>query len=149
MNRISITGRFTDDPEIKEVKAKKDGKTVKVCNFSVAVNDRAKDRTDFIECSVWSKTAEYVASHLSKGSLVSVDGKLRQDKYEDKDGKMRYTYFIEVSEIENLAPKKAETEGTPAKAESSSKLNSGFMDAEEEPDFEEASRASIGNTPFD
>lgn len=64
-----------------------------VADFSIAVTDRYKDRSDkwvekttFIELSAFGRTAEVAAQYLAKGSPVMVDGRLDLEQWEDKNG---------------------------------------------------------------
>lgn len=80
LNNVVIMGNLTREPELREA-----GNTV-VCNLSVAVNRKTKDREDvcFLEVVVFGKSAEYAAANFHKGGCVFVEGYLRQDTWEDR-----------------------------------------------------------------
>ena len=61
MNRVILTGNLTKDIEIKVTQ---NGK--KMCNFTIGNNDG--DKTRFIDCQAWEKTAEIMDKFLGKGS---------------------------------------------------------------------------------
>ena len=89
LNRCTITGRLTRDPEIKYTQAQ-----VPVVSFSVAVDrDFARQgeqrETDFLNVVAWRSTAEFVAKWFQKGSLVTIDGKLQTRRWEDKHQQKR------------------------------------------------------------
>jgi single-strand DNA-binding protein len=74
-----------------------------VGSFTVAVNDSytaksgdKKESVAFIDCKAWGKTAENMAKFLNKGSAVLVEGKIKQDNWEDKDGNKRSKLYINV-----------------------------------------------------
>lgn len=84
LNRCTITGRLTRDPELKYTQAQ-----IPVVSFSVAVDrdftrQGAERETDFLNVVAWRSTAEFVAKWFHKGSLVTIDGKLQTRKWEDK-----------------------------------------------------------------
>lgn len=100
MNKVVLTGNLTRDPELKYLDS---GKAV--CNFTLAVRDRFnKDKTDFIDCTAWNKTAEISGEYLKKGNRATVAGSLSTRSYENKDGQKVKLTFINVDEVE-LPPK--------------------------------------------
>lgn len=85
LNRIDIMGRFTDFPLLKTTQS---GKSV--VTFSLAVQDNySKDKTYFIDCVAWEKTAEHISRYYSKGSLICIEGELQTRTYQDKNGNNR------------------------------------------------------------
>ena len=84
LNRCTISGRLTRDPELKYTQAQ-----VPVVSFSVAVDrdfvrQGEQRETDFLNVVAWRSTAEFVAKWFHKGSLVTIDGKLQTRRWEDK-----------------------------------------------------------------
>lgn len=80
MNSITITGNITRDVELKFLT---NGKAVG--KFTVAVKSpRSKDKTIFLDVTVWEKQAEACAQYLSKGSKVLVKGELEIQEWDDK-----------------------------------------------------------------
>ena len=90
MNKVILIGRMTKDAELRYIA----GSGLAVASFSIAI-DRdyvgkdGKRETDFIPVEVMGKTAEFCANYLSKGRLISLDGSLRIDNYETKEGQRR------------------------------------------------------------
>ena len=89
LNRIVIVGRLTRDPELRRTTSE-----TPVASFTIAVNDTQKDAngneiTSFIGVTVWNNQADNVAKFLRKGSLVGVDGRIRQRTFERRDGTRR------------------------------------------------------------
>lgn len=81
MNITILTGRLTKDPEVKTTNNNRT-----VLSFSLAVDRGDKDRTtDFIDCVAWGSTADFIGKWFSKGSPLSVIGKVQTRTYE-KDG---------------------------------------------------------------
>lgn len=116
MNQINITGRITTDPELKTVKD-----DIHVCSFTLAVKrPRTKDTTDFINCTAWKQSAEYLTKYAKKGNLIAVSGSLTSRKYEDKDGNKRIAWDVQADLVENLSSKGESTESSEAKADANS-----------------------------
>lgn len=111
MNRIIITGRLTDKPQLRYTQSNK-----AFARFTLAVNrQRKQDGTqeaDFINCIAWDKTAELICNYLGKGSFIGVEGRLQTGTYERTDGTRGYTTDVLVQNIEFLEKKKSETQAT-------------------------------------
>lgn len=89
-NSVSITGRLTRDPELKQVTS---GDSV--LRFSLACSRDYKDKTtgdyptDFIDCEVWRQSADFLSRYGAKGCTVQVTGRLQIDDWTDNDGNKR------------------------------------------------------------
>ena len=98
MNKWIGMGRITKDIELQT------GKTgTEYCKFTVAI-DREKDKngdkkTDFVDCTVWNKTAAFVQKYLKKGDGIIVLGRFESDKYTGKDGISRTNWSVNVREV--------------------------------------------------
>ena len=101
MNSINLTGRITKDLTLKYTNNNK-----AVCEFNIAVNRIGQEQADFVNCQVWNTQAENLTKYQGKGSLIGVEGSLRIDKFQDKDGNDRYKTYVLVSNIEYLGAKK-------------------------------------------
>ena len=92
LNRICIMGRFTSDPELKRTTT-----GTPVVSFTLAVDRNFKDKqtgekaVDFIPCTAWRQTAEFVSRYFNKGRMAVVEGSLQMRKWTDKDGNNRTT----------------------------------------------------------
>lgn len=86
INQVILMGRLTRDPEVRTT-----GSGKSVTSFSLAVDRGGQDdQVDFFDVTAWEKTGELVAQYLSKGRRCLVQGRLRQDSWDDKDtGKKR------------------------------------------------------------
>lgn len=122
INRVVISGNLTRDPDLRSTAG-----GMPVLGFSVAVNDRRKnqqtgeweDFPNFIGCTVFGKRAESLSRHLSKGSKVAVEGKLRWSQWE-RDGERRSKIEVIVDEVELMGGKGADKGGTQPQAETAS-----------------------------
>lgn len=109
-NKVILGGRLTSDAELRTTPS---GTTV--TTFSVAVNRRmGKDqqqKTDFITCTAWRTTAEFIARYFHKGSSIFLVGNLQQRSWED-NGNKRYAVEVVVDEA-HFVDSKNEATGTP------------------------------------
>ena len=95
LNKWFGMGRLTKDPEIRTTQS---GKTVAV--FTIAVDrDFDRDKTDFVSCTAWNKTAEFVANNFRKGKLAVVSGAWQSRKWEDDKGNKRLSWEVQVDNI--------------------------------------------------
>ena len=118
LNRITIMGRLTRDPELRYTQNQ-----IPVCSFSVAVErDIAKEDgtrdVDFIDVTAWRHTGEIVSQHFNKGRMIAVDGKLQSRKWTDRDGNNRTSWEIIAESVYFCGDKQQTAEdGQPAPAE--------------------------------
>jgi len=88
LNSVLIEGNLVRDPEKKELESGS-----KVCMFSVATNrffnqdNEKKSEVSYFDVEVWNKTADLCLKTLSKGRGVRVVGRLKQERWEDKEGR--------------------------------------------------------------
>ena len=98
LNRVLLMGNLTRDIEIKYT-----ANNNAVANIGLAVNrryrsgDEYREETTFVDCEAWGKTAETMAKYLSKGRPVFIEGRLKLDEWQDKDGNRR-TKMVTVVE---------------------------------------------------
>ncbi len=107
INKVFISGNLTRDPEMRTTQ----GGTV-VMGFGVAVNDRRKnpstgqweDVPNYVDCTMFGNRASAVSQYLSKGTKVTIEGKLRWHSWQDQNGNNRSKLDVIVDEIE-FAPR--------------------------------------------
>jgi single-strand DNA-binding protein len=104
MNRVELIGRLTRDPELRYTSS-----NIATARFTLAVNrpfqsQNGENGTDFINIVVWRKQAENVKKYVSKGSLVSVEGRIQTGSYE-KDGQRIYTTDVVADSVQFLESK--------------------------------------------
>lgn len=104
-NHVVLIGRLTRDVEMRTTQT---GKSV--ASFTVAVNkpynkEHEHPEADFFRCTVWEKTAEFIAKYFKKGDKIAVSGRLTNQEYEDKEGKKQKSTEIVVEEAEFVEKK--------------------------------------------
>ncbi len=85
MNKVILMGRLTADPELKQTQG-----GTSVCRFTVAVNRKFRNTdggydADFISCTAWRQTAEFICKYFGKGQMICIEGTLRTSSYQDKN----------------------------------------------------------------
>ncbi|QCT41940.1 single-stranded DNA-binding protein [Candidatus Nanosynbacter featherlites] len=111
INQVILMGRLTRDPEQRTTTS---GRTV--VSFSIAVDRQTQDdQADFFDVTAWEKLGELVMQYLSKGRRVLVQGRLRQDSWEDKEtGKRRSRIEVVASDVTFLDGPSGDTGGSTA-----------------------------------
>lgn len=89
LNHITIMGRLVRDPELRQTNS-----GISVLSFTLAVDrdyspkDGEKE-TDFIDCTAWRNTADFISKYFSKGRMAVVSGRLQIRQWKDKEGNNR------------------------------------------------------------
>jgi len=116
INQVILMGRLTRDPEMRTTTT---GKTI--ASFSLAV-DRAgqDDQADFFDVTAWEKLGELVNQYLSKGRRCLVQGRLRQDSWDDKEtGKKRSRVEVVATDVTFLDGPSGDNGGANAPSQNS------------------------------
>ncbi|QST02935.1 single-stranded DNA-binding protein (plasmid) [Pontibacillus sp. ALD_SL1] len=106
INRIILEGRLGADPERRETHTGKVVATFPLPLFNPYQKNNAS--AEWTQCEVWNQPAEFICRNGEKGSLVSVEGRLRNQKYEDKEGRTRYRTYISVDRLTLLNKPKSQ-----------------------------------------
>lgn len=111
MNQVSLVGRIVQNPELKNLQ---DGNSV--TKFNIAIDrylalaqkeekkNEGKATADFPRIIVWGKQAENCCKYLSKGSMVSITGRVSTSVYENSDGENVYMTEIVGERVQFLDP---------------------------------------------
>ncbi len=108
VNKVILVGHLGKDPEVKYLPS---GSAV--ANVTIATSESWKDkqsgdkqeRTEWHNVVFFGKLAEIVGEYLKKGAQAYVEGSLRTRKWQDKEGKDRYTTEIVASDMQMLGSK--------------------------------------------
>ena len=103
MQRFIGIGNITRNLELKYTTTNK-----AILETNIAIKRGFTDETDFINIQVWGKQAENLAKYCGKGSKIAIDGELRIDSFDGRDGKKVYKTYILVGSVEFLDTKKKE-----------------------------------------
>ena len=87
-NKVILMGNLTRDPQMRYLPSQ-----TPVVDFGLAVNRRfktqsgeSKEETTFVDCSAFGRTAEIINQYVHKGNMLFVEGRLRYETWEDKQG---------------------------------------------------------------
>lgn len=105
MNKVVLIGRLTKDPELRYTSS-----NVPAASFTLAVNRNFQNQNgvreaDFINIVMWRKQAETVKKYLTKGSLISIEGRIQTRSYDGADGKRVYVTEVIADNFEFLESK--------------------------------------------
>ena len=124
INVVVLVGRLTRDCELKSTP-----QGTSVCRFSIAVNrrkrtgDRWEDEVSYFDVVLWGRSAETLNPYLQKGRQVSIEGELRQNRWE-QDGKTNSKVEVVANNVQLLGggnqggvvpstPSRSETKNAP------------------------------------
>lgn len=113
VNKVILVGHLGRDPEVRRT-----GSGMTISTFSIATNDRRKgengqweDYAEWHRIVCFGKVGEFAESYLKKGSFVYVDGKIRTNKWQDKDGNDRYTTEILANDVRFVGSRQSNEDG--------------------------------------
>jgi len=108
VNKVILVGRLGKDPEVKMTADQK-----QIVNFSLATSEKVKgqQQTEWHRVVCFGKLAELASSYLGKGREIYLEGKIKTNKWQDKDGNNRYSTDILASSITFLVNKNDQPEG--------------------------------------
>lgn len=107
LNKVMLIGNLGKDPEVRYTQA-----GTAVASFSLATSERFKgktgeweEKTEWHNITLWGRLAEISGEYLSKGKTVYIEGRLQTRKWQDRDGKDRYTTEIVGDRMQMLSGK--------------------------------------------
>ena len=98
VNKVILLGRLTKEPELKSTQ-----NGISRCSFTLAVDRRFKNadgerETDFINCTAWRGTAEFITNYFRKGQRIAIVGSIQVRSYETDAGERRYITEVNAEE---------------------------------------------------
>lgn len=103
MNKLTIIGNLTRNPEYKDVNG------IPCATFTVAVNRRVKNgahpEADYVRVTAWRKLADVCASYLQKGKKVYVEGRATASAWAGNDGTLHANIDLTATDVEFLSPR--------------------------------------------
>lgn len=105
MNKITLIGNLTRDPEISTTQS-----GVNFTRFTIAVNrpftnSNGERVADYFDVIAWRQLADNCAKYLYKGSKVGIVGTVNRRQYEDRDSIKRTSFDVVADEVEFLTPR--------------------------------------------
>ena len=117
MNKLTIIGNLTKDPELRTTAT-----GLSVCTFTVAVNrrnrnDNGEDQADYFRVTAWRELGELCARWLIKGRKVAVVGPVSISTYTGQDGKTYANLDVMAQDVEFLTPRDQTAQEAPKAAQ--------------------------------
>ena len=114
VNKVILIGNLGADPETRQ-----SGGGMTIAKLRLATSERRKDKdgnwadhTEWHRVTCFGRTAENVAKFCKKGKTLYIDGTLRTQKWQDKDGKDQYTTEVVANEVRFLGGGQSEGGGS-------------------------------------
>lgn len=109
INSVVLMGRLTADPSIKQTQS-----GISVVSFTVAVDRNYKSgeekQADFINCTAWRSTADFVSKWWHKGDPIALTGRIQTRKWQTEDGQNRYATEVDCDNV-SFVPKTKQADG--------------------------------------
>lgn len=113
LNKVFLMGNLTKDPELRYTPT-----GLAVASFGIAVNrvwktpeGEQKKETCFVNASIFGKRAEVVSEYFSKGKPIFIEGRLRFQEWETKDGQKRSNLSVVVEDFQFIGPRTSVSPG--------------------------------------
>jgi single-strand DNA-binding protein len=151
-NKVILAGNLTRDPQLSYLPS-----NTPVCEFGLAINRKwrsqtgeMRDETCFVDMRAYGRSAETLSQYMSKGKPLLVEGRLKFDQWEGKDGQKRSKLYVVVENFQFLGAPGGGQGGavrTPA-ATAAPVAARGGTEFEEVPPYAEESPPSGSEIPF-
>lgn len=142
VNKVILVGNLGADPEVRHLESGS-----KVANISIATSENYTNKsgerveqTEWHRVELWDRLAELAEQYLSKGRTVYVEGRIRTNTYQDKDGITRYDKKIRAT---NMTFVGGRNEGNDASDNGSSESTSSASSSAPQPSAAPAANSNI------
>ena len=112
LNKVMLIGRLTRDPELRYTQ-----QGAALTELGLAVNrtfgqgEARKDETTFVDVTAWQRQAEVICQYLKKGSPIFIEGRLKLDSWQAKDGGNRSKLGVVLENFQFLDSPRERSEG--------------------------------------
>lgn len=112
VNKVTIMGNLTRDPELKTLSS---GTTVTdvgvALNRKFTSNGQKKEETTFVDVTFWGKQAEVICQYAKKGRTLYIEGRLALDSWEDHDGNKKSKLKVTGEDFQFVGGRSEESDG--------------------------------------
>lgn len=108
LNKVQIIGHLGADPEVRQTTSGDSVTSIRVActeTWTDKASGQKKESTEWVNVTFYRKLAEIAGKYLKKGSQVYVEGRMKTDKFTDKNGVEKYSTKVEASEMKMLGGK--------------------------------------------
>jgi single-strand DNA-binding protein len=105
INQVTLVGRLVRDPELRYTP---EGTAVSNVTLAVSRNFRNSEGqydADFVQCTLWKKTAENTVQYCRKGSVIGITGRIQTRNYNNQEGKKVYVTEVVAESVRFVGPK--------------------------------------------
>ncbi|WP_338450183.1 single-stranded DNA-binding protein [Niallia oryzisoli] len=108
INQVTLVGRLTKDPELRITP-----EGIAVTSVTLALNRQFRNQqgeydADFVQCTIWKKTAENTVNYCSKGSLIGITGRIQTRHYDNQEGRRIYITEVVADTVKFIGTKRSE-----------------------------------------
>jgi single-strand DNA-binding protein len=130
-NKVLLMGNLTRDVELKYTPS---GQAVAKIGLAVnrkwkAADGSQQEETTFVDCDAWGRTAEVMSQYLAKGRPVFVEGRLKLDTWQDKDGSNRSKLKVVIESFQFIDSRGGEGGGPPPEHAAAPARSGGYAPA--------------------
>ena len=151
INKVILVGNLGKDPEVRHLES-----GASVATFPIATNENYRDKdgnwhtmTEWHNIVAWRYLADKAERSLKKGSLVYVEGKLTTRKWQDAEGKDRYTTEVVARVLQPLERREGGTSGPPMPDSEPGYMTGGNESSGAAPDTSSKAQATEGGEEDD
>lgn len=136
MNKVILMGNLTRDPE----KRYSNTGDIAIVKFSLAISRRFKKDgqpdADFINCTAFGKTGDFINNYFTKGKKIAVSGRIQTSSWEDDTGKRQYRTEVIVEEAYFAESKQSNNGNTQSmeRPAPQTQANNGFATVDDDDD---------------
>ena len=135
VNKVILVGNLGADPEIRHLESGS-----KVANISIATSENYTNRngerveqTEWHRVELWDRLAELCEQYLSKGRTVYIEGKIKTNTYQDKEGVTRYDKKIRATNMTFVGGKNEGSDSEPTQQQDAGRQSAGRQSAGQQP----------------
>lgn len=111
-NKVILAGNLTRDPQLSHLPS-----NTAVCEFGIAVNRKwrsqsgeMKEEVTFVDVRAYGKQAETINQYMTRGKPLLVEGRLKFDAWETKEGQKRSKLYVIVESFQFIGTRDASDE---------------------------------------
>ncbi len=122
LNRVLLMGNLTRDPEMRFTPS-----NMAIAKIGIAVNRRwrnqageQQDEVTYLDCDAFGKTAEMINQYFRKGRPIFIEGRLKLDQWQDKEGHQRSKVVVVIESFQFVDSKQSGEAGGPPPSDAES-----------------------------
>jgi single-strand DNA-binding protein len=112
VNKVILVGNLGADPEVRHLESGSKVATISIATSESYTNKSGErvEQTEWHRVELWDRLAELSEQYLSKGRTVYIEGKIRTNTYQDKEGITRYDKRIRATNMTFVGGRNEDTD---------------------------------------